>query len=73
MFSGDWRSPRDGLRVDPKDEVDGLDRAMHGCSPKNRGQALGMPQHSKSLTFASERSDAPDKDDKDEPEVSICV
>ena len=73
MFSGDWRSPRDGLRVDPRDEVDGLDRAMHGCSPKNRGKVPGMSQPTKSISFANERSEAQDIDidDKGQPEISV--
>lgn len=73
MFSGDWRSPRDGLRVDPRDEVDGLDRAMHGCSPRNRGKVPGMSQPTKSISFANERSEAQDIDidDKGQPEISV--
>ena len=35
-------------------KVDGLDRAMHGCSPKNRGKVPGMSQPTKSISFANE-------------------
>jgi len=50
ICSGDWRNARVGLRVDPGDEVTGLDYVVHGCVPKKSN----LPTFQREQSYPSE-------------------